>query len=371
MALYKRSPGGVWWVRFHCGGRLVRKSANTTDRELAEEFETALRARYWRAAKLGENVRTWKDATDRLKKTASWRDSTRKRNLYALTFFERINSVPLADVNADVTHAAREYVERTQGPASANRIMSVMRQVLNAAVEWNWITHAPPVPMAHIPERDPKWITKEQCAELVKELPPHLRAPAVFSVLTGLRMANVRDLTWDRVDLERGHLWVPSSHYKTKRAHGVSLGPEAVRLLESIGGTREGRVFLYPKPLNKWTTKLVPITGTFNTAAFRKAAKRAGLEGVRWHDLRHTFASWLASEGASDRVLQAMGGWTSPRMLTRYAHLRPDDTRPWALTLDTNAGTAVAVAIGERLVPEEGLEPPTRALRMPRARRKG
>jgi integrase len=102
----------------------------------------------------------------------------------------------------------------------------------------------------------------------------------------------------------------------------VSLGPEAVRLLEAVGGKeRKGRVFRYAGR---------PITGTFNTAAFRKARRRAGLAGVRWHDLRHTFASWLASEGASDRVLQAMGGWTSPRMVARYAHLRAGDLRPWA-----------------------------------------
>ena len=335
MAVYRRTKGGSYWVRFNIGGRLVRKSANTTDKGLAEEFETALRARYWRAVKLGESVHTWKEATDRLKREAGWRPSTAKRNAFALQYFSSLNSLPVADVNADAVRLARDFVERTQSPASANRIMAVMRQVLNACVKWGWITHAPPVPMAHIPERDPTWITQEQCAKLVAELPEHLRAPAVFSVLTGLRMANVRDLTWDRVDLERGHLWVPSSHYKTKRAHGVSLGPQAVRLLEAVAGdrVRVGRVFLYPKPVNKYTTKLVPITGTFNTAAFRKAVKRAGLEGVRWHDLRHTFASWLASAGASDRVLQAMGGWTSPRMVGRYAHLRPDDTRPWADTL--------------------------------------
>lgn len=369
MALYKRSPGGPWWTRFTVRGRLVRRSCNTTDRALAEEYETALRHRFWRQAHLGEAVYTWREAVQRLKREAGWRDSTRKRNLYALAQFERINSVPVAAITADVVRAAREHVERTQSPASANRIMAVMRQVLNACVRWGWVTHAPPVPMAHVPERDPAWITREQAAVLIAELPQHLRAPAVFSILTGLRMANVRDLSWDRVDLERAHLWVPSSHYKTKRAHGVSLSPEAVLLLESIGGKREGRVFRYEGR---------PIAGTFNTKAYRKAVARAGLAGVRWHDLRHTFASWLASEGASDRVLQAMGGWSSPRMVARYAHLRADDTRQWAAVVGTNAVTVVRLAmvgpvakVGKTVVPEEGLEPPTRALRMRRATPKG
>ena len=119
----------------------------------------------------------------------------------------------------------------------------------------------------------------------------------------------------------------------------------------------------------KGTTKVVPISGTFNTKAFRTARTRAGLEAVRWHDLRHTFASWLAAEGASDRVLQAAGGWSSPRMVARYAHLRADELRPWVAAVGTNAVTALAIieaAPVEKssgiMVPEEGLEPPTRSL---------
>ena len=377
MALYKRTPGGPWWTRFTVRGRHVRKSTNTADRALAEEFETALRHRYWRQANLGENVHTWREAVTRLKRETSWRPSTRTRNELALAFFDRINGVPVGAINADVVRAARDYVERTQGPASANRIMAVFRQVLRACVSWGWLQYSPPVPMVHVEEKEPVFVTKEQCAELIRQLPDHLRKPALFSILTGLRMANVRDLTWDRVDLDRGHLWVPSSHYKTKRTQGVTLSPEAVQLLKAIAGRREGRVFLYPAPVKgkKGETQLRPITGTFNTKAFRNARKRAGLEGVKWHSLRHTFASWLAAEGASDRVLQAAGGWASPRMVARYAHLRAGDLRPWVSAVGTNAVTALTLAIRvdepissrESMVPEEGLEPPTRALRKPKA----
>jgi integrase len=148
-------------------------------------------------------------------------------------------------------------------------------------------------------------------------------------------MANTRDLEWDRVNLEKGHVWIPSSHYKTKRAQGLPLGAEAVALLSSLPH-RTGRVFLYDGK---------PITGTFNTKAFRKARKRAGLDEIRWHDLRHTFASWLASGGASDRVLQSLGGWTSPRMVSRYAHLRPSDMMQHADAVGTIMGTALRDAV--------------------------
>jgi integrase len=183
-----------------------------------------------------------------------------------------------------------------------------------------------------------------------------------------VRMANARDLTWDRVDLERGHAWVPSSHYKTKRAFGFPLSAQVIALLRSLTREHE-RVFLRDGK---------PITGTFNAKAFRKARERAGLPGLRWHDLRHSFASSLARAGASTTVLMAMGGWTSPKMPGRYAHLSSDDTRKWANAVGTNAGSwtdeqgsAVAADPLENMVPEKRIELPTRALRMRSLTKKG
>lgn len=369
MALYRRTPGGPIWTRFKVGGVAVRKSTGTRDPQSAEEFETALRARYWRQAYLGENVHLWRDAVSRYKREAAWRPSTRTRNEYALKFFERINQIAVAAINADVARAARDYVERTQRPSAANRIMAVFRGVLHACVRWGWITHAPPVPMVHVLEREVVSLTPQQCGDILLQLPKHLRGPFLFAVLTGWRMANVRDLTWSRVDLEARHAWVPSSHYKTKRAHGTPLSPQAIAvLLEQPRIEGVDHVFTYEG---------APIRGTFNTKAFRKALKRAGVT-ARWHDLRHTFASWLAASGASDRVLMAMGGWTSSRMPARYAHLRSDELRPWANILGTFGDTALQITAaapaekpeqnqGGKVVPERGFEPPTRALRKKKA----
>jgi integrase len=367
MALYKRSPGGPWWTRFTVRGKPVRRSTGTTERERAEEFETALRARFWRQSHLGEQVHTWREATIRWRADSVWRKSTREANERALKHFQRLNPVVVAAIDAGVCKAARQHLERLGLAAtSVNRYMAVMRGVLRACVEWGWLTHAPPVPMAYVPDREPVWLTAQQCEALIAQLPQHLRAPALFCALTGLRMSNARDLEWSRVDLERAHLWIPSSHYKTRRAHGVALPAEAVQLLAAIPRV-SGHVFTYRRER---------IRGTFNTKAFRAARKRAGLT-CRWHDLRHTFASWLAAAGASDRVLQDMGGWASARMPGRYAHLRSADLRPWADAVGTNAVTALTEALRpdapkrlKKLVPEIGIEPTTPSLRNIGARKK-
>lgn len=367
MALHKRKPGGPWHVGFTVRGKFIRRSTGTTDRAKAEEFETALRARYWRQDKLGENVHTWREATQRYKRESTWRPTTRRRNEEALEFFERLSPVAVGAITADVSRAARDFVERSQRPPSANRIMAVYRGVLRKCVEWGWIPYCPPVPMAHVPEADPVFLTPEQCERLVLELPEHTRPAAVFSVLVGLRMSNTKDLKWSQIDFSRGTVTIPASHYKSKKNQCFPLSPAAVSLLKAIPQSSE-YVF---------TFRGKHIRYTFNTKAFRKARKRAGLT-CRWHDLRHTFASWLAVQGASDRVLQSMGGWASPRMPSKYAHLRTDDLRPWASAVGTNAITSLQIFLDKKprekpvkqVVPEIGVEPTTFALRMLKAKKK-
>lgn len=58
-----------------------------------------------------------------------------------------------------------------------------------------------------------------------------------------------------------------------------------------------------------------------NTKAWTKALNAAGIKDFRWHDLRHTWASWHVQAGTPLYALQELGGWGSPEMVQRYAHL--------------------------------------------------
>ena len=67
-----------------------------------------------------------------------------------------------------------------------------------------------------------------------------------------------------------------------------------------------------------------------STKAWKKALKRAGIEDFRWHDLRHTWASWHVQNGTPLFALQELGGWESPEMVRRYAHLSAEHLTPYA-----------------------------------------
>jgi len=66
-----------------------------------------------------------------------------------------------------------------------------------------------------------------------------------------------------------------------------------------------------------------------NTKAWHKALKRVGIENFRWHDLRHTWASWHIQEGTPLHVLQELGGWSTPEMVQKYAHLSSEHLAQW------------------------------------------
>ena len=77
-----------------------------------------------------------------------------------------------------------------------------------------------------------------------------------------------------------------------------------------------------------------------STKAWYAAMERAGIEDFRWHDLRHCWATWHVQNGTPLFALQELGGWESPEMVRRYAHLAADHLAPYAERLC--AGRAVA-----------------------------
>lgn len=231
-------------------------------------------------------------------------------------------SLSLSDVTRDRIDAVKQ-VRLSEGVsnASVNRILAVTRAVLRkAAYEWEWIDRAPKVRLLPEPKLRVRYLTTEQAKALLRELPSHLCAMAEFSMLTGLRQANVRDLCWSQVDLEGSKLWIHAEQAKGGRSIAVPLSARAVQLLQVQRGRHPERVFTFRgRPIQQIGTK-----------AWRGALQRAGIEDFRWHDLRHTWASWHAQNGTPQSVLQELGGWESASMVRRYAHFSPEHLRQYA-----------------------------------------
>ena len=137
---------------------------------------------------------------------------------------------------------------------------------------------------------------------------------------TGLRESNALELEWQQIDMQRCVAWIQLDQAKAAKAIGVPLNEDAIAVLKAQIGKHLTHVFTYKgNPVAK--------AGTF---AWRKALKRAGIEQFRWHDLRHTWASWHVQNGTPLHILKELGGWASYEMVQRYAHLAPEHLAKFA-----------------------------------------
>jgi integrase len=321
MPLYRHPESPYWWVRFSVGGIKVRRSTGTTEKAAAEEFETKLRADLWRQVRLGERPRyTWREAVERWYNECDSRDRDRERERLRW-FAPYLDDTPLADISRELIEKTRTLRAAESSPSTANRYMALVRMLLRKANrEWDWIERAPVVPMYRLESQEPRFLTRAQFAKLLTKLPEHMKPLAEFSVETGLRMQNATGLTWSQVDLQRKMLIVPAARAKAGETISLPLSVRALAILKAQRGKHPERVFIFRKR---------PIAEC-NGPYFKKAAVAAGVPWLRWHDLRHTWASWHIQAGTPPHVLQELGGWKSYEMVKRYAHLSTEHLRAFA-----------------------------------------
>jgi integrase len=375
MRLYQRGKRGTWWVDLgDVAGQRARRSTGTTDHAQAKEYAATLARDLWRARRLGETPRvTWDEAVvdwlaehqhrrsiEEIKRVLRWLTQHLRGVALAEITDERIRRLRAARLAEPVNRRAIARAvdagkpaqpPKPTSPATVNRHLAQLSAVLHHAHRRGWLASVPPIAKAAEPARRVAWITREQADQLIGELPPHLAAMTRFALATGLRETNIRLLSWDQVDLQRCLAWFEADQMKAGRTHTVPLNAAALRVLAAQRGQHGRWVF----PVPRWITAEEAAargdadpkprqvadapTGKISNHAWRKACTRAGVPWLRFHDLRHTWASWHVQAGTPLPVLQELGGWKSLAMVQRYAHLGLSHVAAWAGNLEAGGTT--------------------------------
>jgi integrase len=323
--LYRRPNSKNWYVRFEIGGKEIRRSAGTDDKKAAAEFENRLRGIAWREIKLGEKRRTFDEAALRWLEERDDKRALHSDESIIKWFREHLEGRLLTDIDGDVIAGLRQKKRREASKSTVNRHMAWLRSMLKAARdEWGWIESHPKVPMFPEPKGEPHWITRKQFLALHAALPTHLARCAMFAVSTGLRSGPIRALKWDQVDMRKRVLLVKISQAKNAKALRVPLGKSAMTVLREC--RKQRGEYIFTKDGKQVPREMV-------NRAWRRACKVAKVGGFRFHDCRHTWASWHVQNGTPLHVLQALGGWSSIEQVQRYAHLAPSDLDRWARNL--------------------------------------
>ncbi len=345
MRTYPRGKRGILWVDITVDGQRIKRSAGTTDRAAAEEYAATLARDLWRQRRLGDAPAvSWDTAVLAWLKEHGHRRSIEDIKLRLRWLSARLQGKPLSSITDKVIRKlADERKAQTVNESgqlssngTVNRTLAELSKILHYAHSRSWLPSVPPISMLHEPAKRIEWLTRDQAQDLLVELPPHLAAMARFALATGLRESNVRLMCWQQIDLERGLAWIYADQAKAGKDIAVPLNDEAVAVLQAQRDGHSRWVF----PVPRWETKTHPDdephqvwdspTGKISNHAWRKACIRAKLPTLRFHDLRHTWASWHVQAGTPLAVLKELGGWSTLAMVERYAHLSLGHVAAWA-----------------------------------------
>lgn len=263
------------------------------------------------------------------KRTARGDESAIRRVLRPKLGSRKVASITFADIDALHRKATVE-----NGPYAANRLLALLSKMFALAVRWGMRPDNPAKGVSRNPEeRRYRYLSGDELRRLTEALAVHpnrLAANAVrLLLLTGARRGEVLGATWDQFDLAAGVWTKPSSHTKQKREHRVPLSAPAQQLLAEMKAEAELRAEKMKREISRYVFPARVGDGPMVEikTAWAALCKAAGLSGVRIHDLRHTYASLLASAGLSLPIIGALLGHTQPGTTARYAHLFDDPLR--------------------------------------------
>jgi integrase len=352
MSLRRNPQTGIYQIDITIGNRRIQRSSRTTDKKKAQELHNKIENDLWRQTNIGDAPRvTWEelvlsyvDAKEREDKRSIEDDKDKHRWLLPHFKGKYIHEINAGYINKVLDLKGQEINPRTKRrikQSTVNRYAALLSAMFRHAVTMGWLAAAPKIVKPKEPKKEPRWLRKEEANRLIAELEgtaPHIAQMVRFSLLTGLRQYNVTHLEWSRVDLKRKLAWVTPEEAKNKDFISVPLSDEAVTVLRAQEGLHKRWVFPYRN-----TTVANPAN-----SAWKKALMRAGITNFRWHDLRHTWASWHVQNGTTLAELQVLGGWKTLSMVMVYAHLCPQHT--------ASRANNVALGIGEISVkPKIGL----------------
>lgn len=216
----------------------------------------------------------------------------------------------LDQINGDMIHKViQDMLSKRKKAATVNRYLALMRYLLRTARdEWQWIDTLPKIRLLSGEVERDRWLTRDEAMRLVGACPSHLAAIVRFALATGCRASEIAGLEWSRVDLQRSTAWLNRTKNGTPR--GVPLNRDAIVVLKEQIGKNERYCFTY---------RGEPIRYELTNSAWKTACEKAKLKDLRFHDMRHTWASWHRQAGTSCDELKDLGGWKSRVMVDRYA----------------------------------------------------
>lgn len=347
--VYQRKDSPLWWCTYiDRSGERIRRSTGEVDREAAKR-----RRAEWLAAEqttgaaggarhtFDELMLAWLDAGETFKGRAKTAGSRERDERCVAALYSRFSGwmlqqdQPPATVERVIDGPAvygYAVARRSQGVSEAGirRELAVLGAAINyARALWSWPIVDPTRGRKPVAEDSRvRWITHEEATRLLAAARQEPRAPHIadwikLALNTGCRRGELLGLTWDRVDLARGVIYLEPEHNKSRKRQSVPLNEAAREAL--IGRARFRATYCPASPwvfVDKQGERIANVRKAFATAC-----QRAGIKDFTPHDCRHTAATWMVMAGVPLHTVQAVLRHSTIAATEIYAHHAPESAR--------------------------------------------
>jgi len=280
-----------------------------------------------------KDERTLTDAIDRyLDEDAQELDDLADRRRQLNWWKDRLGDISLLHLcnDLDLLHDAKRKLETeklkkggTRAPATVKRYLAALSKMFSCAVDWNWCD-TNPVRRIRKPKEAPgrdRYLSDDERKALLKATAksddPYLHTLVLIALCTAGRAGEIQGLKWPEVSLQRGT--VTFRHTKNRQVRTVPVTAEVAARLRDLRKVRRiDSELIFPRFDGERPKSF--------RAAWAKAVAEAKLNDFRFHDLRHTAASYLAMSGATPSELMAILGHKTLLMVSRYAHVSEQHT---------------------------------------------
>ena len=309
----------------------------TDAKKWAQQTESAIReGRHFKTSEAKRH--TMNELIDRYIKTVLPTKPKAKQKQTALLqrWKSEIGSYALIDVTPSLIAECRDKLSNEitlrgiqRSPATVNRYMAALSVTLTKAVkEWGWLDDTPmrKVTKPKEPRGRVRFLLDDERIQLLKACKdssnPYLYTIVVLALSTGMRQGEIMGLTWDVVDLNQGRAILHETKNGERRA--VAITGHALELLKELSKIRQiNSNLLFPAKENIPQKPQKPMD---LRTPWEIAVKKAALHDFKFHDLRHSAASYLAMNGASLAEIAEVLGHKTLQMVKRYAHLSEGHT---------------------------------------------
>ena len=257
-----------------------------------------------------------------VKKKRSWkRDEELLRPLSEL-FGNKL----LTDISTKNLEEFKQIRLKKVSPATVNRSLSVLRHLYNLAKRWNRFFGDNPVSIVGMLQEQSqieRILTPVEEQKLLRESISTLRPVLLMALNTGMRRGEILSLLWSDIDFDVNMITIDQTNTKSKKQRRVPVNTILRTILIELKLKSRGSEYVF---IDNDGNQIKSIRSAFVTAT-----KRAGLEGLRFHDLRHTAATRMVESGANIVAISKILGHSDIKTTMRYAH--PEDSLKEALEL--------------------------------------